>query len=109
MPHERQSNQEDPAQDAPWAVLGLPSEANEREIRQAYLAAVKAHPPDRDPERFQAIRDAYETLRDPQQRARRTLLAADPDTPLAAAVDTAEDRRAFTGPNPWLAVLETPA
>jgi hypothetical protein len=33
-------------------------------IRRAYLRGVRAHPPERDPEGFRRIRDAYELLKD---------------------------------------------
>jgi DnaJ-class molecular chaperone len=49
----------------PYDILGLGSEATEAEIRQQYLTLVRQHPPDRDPERFAAIRAAYDQLRDP--------------------------------------------
>ena len=42
-----------PAEASPWAVLGLATEATAEEIRAAYLRAVKAHPPDREPSRRQ--------------------------------------------------------
>ncbi|MCA9612437.1 MAG: hypothetical protein KC586_06725 [Myxococcales bacterium] len=46
-------------------LLGL--EADERDaktIRRAYLRAIKTASPERDPDRFQALREAYECLRD---------------------------------------------
>jgi DnaJ-class molecular chaperone len=49
----------------PYETLGLGSEASEAEVRQQYLTLVRQHPPDRDPERFAAIRAAYDQLRDP--------------------------------------------
>lgn len=45
------------------AVLGLAVGADPSEVRGAYLRAVKAHPPERDPEGFQRVRVAYELLR----------------------------------------------
>ena len=54
-----------------WAVLGISINASEEEIRSAYLAKVKEHPPDRSPEEFERIRDAYETLRDPRREGYR--------------------------------------
>ncbi|MBX7193450.1 MAG: hypothetical protein K1X94_15450 [Sandaracinaceae bacterium] len=51
--------------DEALATLGLPSGSSpdEREVRQAYVRLVKVHKPERDPERFQAIREAYERAR----------------------------------------------
>jgi len=86
-------------------VLGIVSGASEDEIRAAYLRRVKEHPPERSPEEFERIRDAYETLRDPRRRMRNLLLAADPAAPLAALIDGPREHR-FTGPDPWLEVLK---
>ena len=44
----------------PFAILGLESEANERDIKRAYARLLKEHRPDQDPEGFQRIRQAYE-------------------------------------------------
>jgi curved DNA-binding protein CbpA len=48
----------------PYLVLGLPPDADDQRIRQAYLDAVKAAPPDHEPERFQAVSQAYEAIKD---------------------------------------------
>lgn len=48
--------------------LGVRANATQASIRQKYIAAVKAFPPETHPEEFQQIRQAYETLRDPQKR-----------------------------------------
>ena len=85
-------------------VLGIPANASDEEIRAAYLDKVKQHPPDRSPEEFERIRDAYETLRDPRRRMRNLILSVDPAEPLAALAE-GRARRRFTGPEPWLAVL----
>lgn len=89
----------------PLEVLGIGSGASEGEIRAAYLRKVKEHPPERSPEEFERIRDAYETLRDPRRRMRNLLLAADPAAPLEALIDGPPEHR-FTGPDPWLEVLK---
>ena len=59
--------------DDPYEVLGVPSSADEAEIRQKYLDLVRQFPPDRAPERFTAVRAAYEALRDPVTRLTRQL------------------------------------
>jgi hypothetical protein len=46
-------------------VLGLPATATPEEARAAYLAAVKRHPPDRDPERFRELHAAMLAFCDP--------------------------------------------
>jgi curved DNA-binding protein CbpA len=52
----------------PYEVLGLPTHADEAEIRRRYLELVRQFPPDRAPERFAAIRAAYDEVRDPARR-----------------------------------------
>jgi hypothetical protein len=46
-------------------VLGLPATATPEEARTAYLAAVKRHPPDREPERFRELHTAMLAFCDP--------------------------------------------
>lgn len=52
----------------PHETLGLNPDASEAEIRRRYLELVREFPPDRAPERFRAVHDAYEALRDPARR-----------------------------------------
>jgi hypothetical protein len=54
-----------------YEVLGIAEGASDEEVRHAYRRLVKAAHPDRvgDPARFRLIRQAYEVLSDPAQRA----------------------------------------
>jgi DnaJ-domain-containing protein 1 len=92
----------------PFQVLGIAPEAGDEEIRAAYLRKVKQYPPDRAPQEFEKVRDAYETLRDPRQRTPRMLLAVDPLQPLASLAPERKPERKFIGPELWLAVLKEP-
>ena len=87
-------------------ILGVGPSAGDEEIRAAYLRLVKENPPDRAPERFERIRDAYELLRDPRRRALQMLLAVDPRAPLVTLLPAHPAEPRFTGPGPWLAVLK---
>ena len=89
----------------PRAVLGIPLNATDDDIRAAYLIKVKEYSPERSPEEFEKIRDAYETLRDPRRRARHLLLCADPTAPFSSLLTQAPERR-YAGPDPWLEVLK---
>ena len=89
-----------------WRVLGISIHSSQEEIRSAYLKKVKEHPPDRAPEEFERIRDAYEILRDPRRRMRDLLLSADPAAPLGSLIEGQTARRRFVGPDPWLEVLK---
>jgi curved DNA-binding protein CbpA len=58
----------------PYEVLGLASDADEAEIRRRYLELVRQFPPDRAPERFAAIRAAFDEVRDPARRLEAQIL-----------------------------------
>lgn len=90
----------------PREVLGVPPDAGEEAIRAAYLRKVKEYPPDRSPEEFEKVRNAFETLRDPRKRTLAMLHASDPDAPLASVLDGQAPRRLFAGPQPWCEVLK---
>jgi curved DNA-binding protein CbpA len=94
--------------DDPRLVLGVPLEAGDEEIRAAYLRKVKEYPPDRAPQEFEKVRDAYEALRDPRRRTSQLLLSVDPKQPLASLLKDRVSGRRFTGPEHWLAVLKGP-
>jgi curved DNA-binding protein CbpA len=90
----------------PHQVLGVSPDAGEEDLRAAYVRKVKEYPPDRSPEEFERIRDAYDNLRDPRKRMRDRLLAADPMAPLVSVIDLKAGKRRFVGPEPWLEVLK---
>jgi curved DNA-binding protein CbpA len=90
----------------PWKILGLTPQAAEEEIRAAYLRGVKEHPPERSPEEFERIRDAYESLRDPRRRMHDRIIGVDPLEPLMSVVNANERPRRFVGVQPWLEVLK---
>ena len=46
----------------PFRLLGVPETANDEAIRAAYLAAIRACPPERDRQRFELLRAAYESI-----------------------------------------------
>ncbi len=48
--------------------LGIESTASHDEVRRAYRALLRQYPPERAPEEFKRIREAYETLNDPESR-----------------------------------------
>jgi len=93
------------AKPEPWAVLGVPPEANDEQIRAAYVQKVKEFPPDRAGPQFEQIRDAYEQLKDPYRRAKYMILGANVDRPLESLLDETPGRRHYVGPEPWLAAM----
>ena len=58
---------------SPFDILGVPPDAGDEAIRRAYLEKVRQHPPERDPEAFQAVRWAYEQVKDERSRIRHCL------------------------------------
>jgi len=90
----------------PREVLGVNQDAGEEEIRSAYLRRVKEHPPDRSPEEFERIRDAYDSLREPRRRMRDSLLSVDPLLPFSSVIELKTRQRRFASPQPWLEVLK---
>ena len=71
----------------PFEVLGLPPHADEAEVRRRYLELVREFPPDRAPERFAAVRAAYDQVRDPARRLERQLFGTGTSDSLEALAD----------------------
>ena len=53
-----------------YLTLGLLPDASDKEIRNCYLQLVKKHTPEKDPERFRQITQAYEAVKDVRNRVR---------------------------------------
>jgi preprotein translocase subunit Sec63 len=86
----------------PHPILGVSDDATAEEIRTAYLAKIREYPPERCPEEFERIRDAYNVLSDPRQRTLTMLHSADPEMPLVKLLDNQKTKRRFVGPQAWL-------
>ncbi|MEA3250472.1 MAG: DnaJ domain-containing protein [Pseudomonadota bacterium] len=72
----------------PYLTLGVTAEATDADIEAAYRAGVKRSPPERDPQRFEALRRAYEALRTRRDRLAYELFDTSPPT-LDEALDKA--------------------
>jgi curved DNA-binding protein CbpA len=55
--------------DDPYKVLGIPRDATHLQVKRAYLRLVRQFTPEENPREFQAVRRAYELLRDEKKRA----------------------------------------
>jgi curved DNA-binding protein CbpA len=71
----------------PYAVLGLPADADDEAIRRRYLELVRQFSPEHHPERFAAIRSAYESLRDLDTRLKHRLFESGRKENLDAIVE----------------------
>ncbi len=68
--------------------LGLADDCSEEVLRRAYRKGILEHPPDRDPDGFRAIREAYELLRNPVRPMRERLRHPLPLTSPAEMTET---------------------
>ncbi len=64
----------------PYQVLGITRGADDAAVRAAYLAGVRKHPPERDAERFAAVRRAFDALSTERLRLEHELFDREPPT-----------------------------
>ena len=73
---------------SPYEILEVAGQANDSEIKQAYLQKVRLNPPDRDHEKFQQIHSAYETIKNATSRENYALFNC-PEADFDALLDQA--------------------
>ena len=66
-----------------YEVLGLSENATPEEVKKAYFRLVRVHSPEKDPEKFQEIRKAYEALKDGPPKEEEEETFPEPTDPLA--------------------------
>jgi curved DNA-binding protein CbpA len=71
----------------PYAVLGLPADSDDETIRRRYLELVRKFSPEQHPEKFSAVRQAYESLRDLNTRLRYRLFEAGKQESVEAIIE----------------------
>jgi curved DNA-binding protein CbpA len=71
----------------PYQVMGLPADSDDETIRRRYLELVRQFSPEKHPEKFAAIRRAYENLRDLNTRLRHRLFEAGRNETVDALVE----------------------
>jgi curved DNA-binding protein CbpA len=90
----------------PYQILTIsPKNATDETVRKAYMEAIRRHPPDRDPEAFERIRNAYELIDNEQKRIQLDLFGLDNKHKLAERLPESEDRP-HAGPAKWIAAIE---
>ena len=73
----------------PYQVLGLPLDSDDTTIRKRYLELTREFPPEQYPERFAAVRAAYENVKDLDGRVRYRLFEAGKDDTIEAITEAA--------------------
>lgn len=66
-----------------YEILGIDTNADEKTIKKAYFRLIRTHSPEKDPEKFQQIRAAYERLSNPKEQERMELDFPLPNHPFA--------------------------
>jgi len=94
----------------PYEILGVSPLADEAVIRRRYLELVREFSPERAPERFAAIRAAYDEVRDPARRLEVQLFEPSTSDSLDAIVAAlrARLRAARLSPDALLSLAEAP-
>src|SRR5258708_6971218 len=77
-----------------YEVLGLPADADDDTIRRRYLEVVRQVSPEHHPEKFSAIRAAYEQLKDLNTRLRYRLFEAGKKDSIDAIIEEVSCRSA---------------
>lgn len=76
----------------PYTTLGLPPDADDAAVRARYLALTREFPPEQHPDRFAAVRAAYEKLKDVDARARYRLFDRGSEDTIDAVIEEAACR-----------------
>jgi len=76
----------------PYTVLGVPPDADDEAIRRRYLELTRQFTPEHHPERFAAIRGAYERVKDLDRRVQYRLFEAGKDDTIEAIIEEAACR-----------------
>ena len=70
----------------PYTVLGVPLDADDKQIRKAYLEAIKIATPEAHPRRFQSLNKAYQSIKDKSARCQYSIM--DTSMPGHSPLDT---------------------
>jgi curved DNA-binding protein CbpA len=62
----------------PYVVLGVDRTSDEAAIKRAYFRLVREYPPEREPEKFQELRAAYDQVRTAEARSQTDLFLLQP-------------------------------
>lgn len=88
----------------PFRLLGVAPSAGAEELREAYLARLREHPLESDPEGFEQVKQAWMVLRSPLLKAAATIDWHEAPVLLTEALAREPALRRFVGPDLWLAL-----
>src|SRR6185295_8760810 len=71
----------------PFHVLGVAADADDETIRRRYRELVRENPPERAPEKFADIRQAYEQVKDTETRLQKRLFELDRDLSIGTIIE----------------------
>ena len=92
-----------------YRLLGVPTTADDGAIRAAYLAAIRDCPPERDRERFEQVRAAYEAIAHEDDRLAYSLFDTQLPTPAQVLAQLRADWQPGLPAEPHLlALLKAP-
>src|SRR6186997_1772980 len=76
----------------PFHTLGVPPDADDEAIRRRYLELAREFTPEQNPDRFAAVRTAYEKVKDLDRRVQYRLFEAVKDDTIEALIEEAACR-----------------
>jgi hypothetical protein len=87
-------------------LLGVREDSDEAELRAAYLEKIRQYPPDREPEQFERVRDAWNCLKDPAVMAAAVVAVPPLDSLLKVFETDEKPRRQYVSMALWTAALK---
>ena len=76
----------------PYTVLGVANDADDETIRRRYLELAREFTPEQQPERFAAVRAAYEKIKHLENRVRHRLFEAGKEDTIESIIEEAACR-----------------
>ncbi|MBF0201419.1 MAG: J domain-containing protein [Desulfamplus sp.] len=90
-----------------FLVLNISMNASDEDIRKKYLELVKKFPPEREPEQFRKINDAYDEIKDQRSRIKSRLFSTFRNVELEKNLEELAGSVKFTPkPNGLAAILD---
>lgn len=93
----------------PYRVLNVDmNHATDEAVHQAYLEAVRHYPPDKRPEEFKRIREAYEAIKTSEKRIELMLFGIKSNHSFHDLLPEDTNRKRI-GADLWISMIETEA